>query len=139
MRKILGIVIISIALFACNKFDTDLTDVKSDNNNEQVQSRISIGDQYFYTANNIDYIINFIDVTGDSRCPTGVDCFWQGEAIIKLLVSDSNGNSEETLLSTEDLEKEILSLKMTIKELSPYPVYKKEINKSDYVLELEVK
>src|SRR5690349_4901620 len=35
--------------------------------------------------------VTFVNVTEDSRCPTGVQCFWAGQAIITIKVAPTGG------------------------------------------------
>ena len=87
-----------------------------------------------------DLSLKFIEVTGDSRCPTGVVCVWAGEATCRLRVT-YQGNQSELVLTqsggsegTQDLLK-----KYTISfKLEPYPESGQEIGEKDYQLVMTV-
>ena len=72
------------------------------------------------------FIISFMDVPEDSRCPAGVDCIWEGKAVIKLFVQDRNLAYEvflETPNSQQDNGTSINLFGRTVKliEVAPYP------------------
>jgi len=41
--------------------------------------------------------VEFVEVVEDSRCPRGVECAWEGQALILVHVSGSSGDQELTL------------------------------------------
>jgi len=43
-----------------------------------------------------DYRIDFDKVVEDSRCPTGVDCVWEGRAVVGLTIVAPDGKTEQT-------------------------------------------
>jgi hypothetical protein len=84
--------------------------------------------------------IKFVEVTGDSRCPTGVQCIQAGDVkclmLIKymqstssLVYTQSGGNDN----SPEVFNKYILSFRV-----EPYPESGKQIASSDYKLVMTV-
>lgn len=48
-----------------------------------------------------DPYICFDSLLTDSRCPTGVECVWQGTALIKVTFSE-RGNSHQFVMSLKD-------------------------------------
>lgn len=66
--------------------------------------------------------ITFESVTGDSRCPEGVECIWAGEARVRLVV---NGTSEEILAMDAVLAPDAVIQRgdVTLRaiDLTPYP------------------
>jgi hypothetical protein len=86
--------------------------------------------------------IKFLEIVEDSRCPTGVNCFWAGRAIVKVQVT-SNGNAEEkTLIFGETRPGEIKntnifsSIEFAINglALNPYPTSESTGKDTGYTL-----
>jgi hypothetical protein len=71
--------------------------------------------------------IKFIEVVEDSRCPIGVDCFWAGNAKIRVSVAKGKAAPRVIELNTGMEPQTALAygyeLKLT--ELDPYPVQDK--------------
>ena len=86
--------------------------------------------------------IKFIGETQDSRCPTGVDCFWAGQVVCDIeLTKDGNKNQvslAESAGSGLATGYTFQNYKITF-AVSPYPVAGKTIAKSDYRLSLTVR
>ena len=53
--------------------------------------KIPLGDHIFME----DYRIGFEKVIEDSRCPTGVDCVWEGRAVVGLSIVAPDGSTEQ--------------------------------------------
>jgi hypothetical protein len=86
--------------------------------------------------------ITFVEVAGDSRCPRGATCVWQGEAICRLKMNLHG--SETTVIVKEpglteapgaaDFNNYAIQFR-----LRPYPEVGKETKPGDYRLELTVR
>ncbi|ARV09586.1 hypothetical protein BTO05_08015 [Winogradskyella sp. PC-19] len=104
-------------------------------------NEISIKDSFTFD----DYVIRFVNVLSDSRCPKGVMCVQAGAAIVKVVVYKSgkpiqnhnmtftpNGyfpNNKGNLFNSE-------TLKITSIGLLPYPKPETQIIKENYTLKL---
>ena len=87
--------------------------------------------------------ITFTEVLEDSRCPTGVECVWEGQAKIQFQLKMEDG--EETIelirrpghdeLARDTVGNDIYNLL----EVSPYPEEGKDIPKENYRVEMVVK
>jgi hypothetical protein len=93
------------------------------------------------TISGEDLEIKFKDVTGDSRCPSNVECFWAGQVTCTVELKHS-GSSSQMVLTDSGLNSEYsketygeyhLSFKVT-----PYPVSGQKITKDEYRLHLIV-
>lgn len=93
---------------------------------------------YAYINNELKIL--FEDVPEDSRCPLGVECLWQGNAIVQLKVALGSEVRSVELNTFEPFGNScyIGDYLIRLKSLSPYPVYPKSIDKKDYVAELEI-
>lgn len=83
--------------------------------------------------------INFEDVVEDSRCAEGADCFWEGQAIVHLLVNASDKIIVIKRDAKEDLAKDTLNnLVYSLLSVLPETNVEKPIAKEDYVIEIQV-
>lgn len=67
--------------------------------------------------------IDFDRVAEDSRCPTGVQCVWEGDAQIELTVSSSSGRESLVLHTSRRFEREVVfdGWKIVLTDLKPRP------------------
>ena len=80
--------------------------------------------------------VRFTDVTADSRCPTGAQCVWAGEATVLLTVG---GAQQVPLTLGADASKATAIVRMvqvTLVALRPAPAVNAPIAKGDYVATL---
>jgi hypothetical protein len=80
--------------------------------------------------------VRFTDVTSDSRCPSGAQCVWAGEATVLLTVG---GTQAVSLTLGADSSKATATVRMTritLVALKPYPSLNAPIAKSSYVASL---
>ncbi len=85
--------------------------------------------------------VEFDSVLEDSRCPTGVDCIWSGNAVVRLRIS-KNGQDEQQLDLNTHIQPSSRSYKgyeVSLKGLSPYPSEGSAINKESYKALLLIK
>lgn len=67
--------------------------------------------------------IRFVEVQGDSRCPTGVNCIWAGEATVVVAIT-SGGNEESVNLVTPSSDRNtaaVGSCTVELLDLAPVP------------------
>ena len=77
--------------------------------------------------------VRFTDVTSDSRCPTGAQCIWAGEAVALFTVGN---NQQVSLTLGADASKATVIVRdkqFTIVALKPYPKVNESIVKGDYI------
>jgi len=85
--------------------------------------------------------ISFDKVVEDSRCPNGVDCFWQGQAMIQLLVNTSTTVDLIMQAGKEELAVDTLdNFIYTLLDVSPYPDVKDNLPLPEeaYIIEVQV-
>jgi hypothetical protein len=88
--------------------------------------------------------LRFVKVAADSRCPTGVECVWAGNAEVLIEVSAGGARSRKTLsLNTnagQGRAGEAAYRRYTVKlvGLSPYPSSTRKIRQGQYVATLLV-
>ncbi|MDP1890025.1 MAG: hypothetical protein Q8K55_03965 [Gemmatimonadaceae bacterium] len=77
--------------------------------------------------------VKFTDVTSDSRCPTGAQCVWAGEAVVQFTVGSTQQVSL-TLGADASKATVIIGMKQfTLVGLKPYPKLNESIAKGDYI------
>lgn len=87
-----------------------------------------------------DLAMRFVEVIGDSRCPTGVVCIWAGEVSCLLEITNSGKTSEKVLVQpgqTEPPKTDFADYQITY-DVQPYPRAGEQIKKDDYRLTLAV-
>jgi hypothetical protein len=87
--------------------------------------------------------VEFVEVAGDSRCPSDVDCFWAGEVTVVIAVyknGQSLGEFELTLGVSPDeaAVTDVDGYTIQLLEVTPYPISTETIASSDYQISLTV-
>jgi len=78
--------------------------------------------------------IQFVDVTGDSRCPADALCIWGGDAIVQARVFDGGVSSDYELHTGDSRRAFVLhrDLRIELRQLEPYPFSSRTIDASEY-------
>ena len=74
----------------------------------------------------------------DSRCPSDLQCVWQGDAVVGFSF-ESNGSSQPFVLHTHSnyqRDTVINGLEISLLSVSPYPNSSERIDPVDYSVEL---
>ena len=85
--------------------------------------------------------VQFVRVTGDSRCPADAICIQGGDAIVHVRVADSSGTRDHEL-HTGDSSRATAShrdLRIVLVQLQPYPFSSRPVQDGDYRATLEVR
>jgi Zn finger protein HypA/HybF involved in hydrogenase expression len=85
--------------------------------------------------------IGFEEVSGDSRCPKGEQCIWEGDATVRVCLQKASETKETHELHTaakEQSEVSYLGYEVKLLGLAPYPISGRSIEPADYVVTLEV-
>ncbi len=115
--------------------------VSIDNVSLNSDFKIKYGRSVYLPDENL--FISFQDVVEESRCPEGLECFWQGTAKIKLFIRQG----KDTLTDTVEtyLPHSIVSIGpinnsnlFDVKDVEPYPKQNVKVDISNYVLTLNV-
>jgi len=84
--------------------------------------------------------VQFVNVTGDSRCPADAVCIHGGDALVHIRVLDG-GTSSPYELHTGDSSRASVTHKqarVALVELQPYPFSSRTISPGDYRATLTV-
>ena len=85
--------------------------------------------------------IKFTEVVGDSRCPTGATCVWEGEVTLKLEITYQDELSTKTITQpglTSDPSFDLFKVYMLEFNVLPYPEVNEKIPPEEYRLRLLV-
>jgi hypothetical protein len=85
--------------------------------------------------------ISFREVQGDSRCPTNVECFWQGKAGVQLTLTNAIHQTQPVGISVEGHGSgtaEAMGYRITAVRLDPYPQDAGPIRQSAYRVMLHI-
>lgn len=89
-----------------------------------------------------DFQVKFVGVPQDSRCPTGVNCVWAGNAEVVLNLSYDKCTTNITLNTNDSpqtkQEERAGDFRVKLIKLDPYPHSDKKIAASDYVATLVI-
>ena len=92
-----------------------------------------------YTSTDGLYTLKINEIS-DSRCPTGVQCIWQGEVTLKGEWSANQSKSAFELHSVlKDMNKQPDGFTIQIVDAKPYPVNSTESKPEDLVVTLLIK
>jgi hypothetical protein len=142
MRKLVLIFATAALIFSCQKSSNfpvvenmEVTSAFVLNNSIIIAQGNCAGDSRTHTY------ICFDSVVGDSRCPRGVECIWEGngEARFKFMQSDDAPlffNLNTHLGFTNDTI--VGGYKFTLKALNPYPSIQDVISQKVYSAEIEI-
>lgn len=126
--KFLTVFLLMFLLFSCNDEDFDAT--------------FSFGDEFEITpgktvgTDDRRVALKLVEVN-DSRCPSDVICFWQGEAIINFELN-YNGITNFTLSTVFNPADTIKNLSIRLVSVEPYPISTRTIELDDYVVKVEI-
>ncbi|HET9949869.1 MAG TPA: hypothetical protein VFQ22_13190 [Longimicrobiales bacterium] len=91
------------------------------------------------SADNGEITVTFDAVTEDSRCPRDVECVWQGNAGVRLTLSGGDEASVYVLGSAREPHEVVFEgYTVTFRDLEPYPVSDRPIDRDAYVARIAV-
>jgi hypothetical protein len=85
--------------------------------------------------------VQFLKVTGDSRCPADAVCLQGGDAVVHTRVHDAEGRTDYELHTGDSRRAAAVHRDVTIElvELQPYPFSSRTIDPSEYRATLVVR
>lgn len=84
--------------------------------------------------------VRFDSVGNDSRCPRGVQCIWEGDAMVAISVSRANATTTHELHTSGRYEREASEgpYRIELVRLDPLPAGGQTVDPKDYVAILKV-
>lgn len=136
--KYLILLIIAFGMIVLNSCEKDVAYDKSGHEiiYEMQNDTIVVGYNQVYYDDKNNFKLGFDSLVSDSRCPTGVVCFWEGEVSVRfnLIIGENDPNSFVLSNHTRFVNDTIIgNLKFRLVDVLPYPVFEKEFKKEDYV------
>ncbi len=125
---ILGVAFLLCSIFACQ-----------DNTASGREFTLSIGQTVAISGE--DLKITFLEVTSDSRCPSGVTCIWAGEVVCAVRIEEGTQTSIVDFIqsgNTNDYSQMTYGNHRYTFKVEPYPISGQEISDKDYRLILAV-
>ena len=98
---------------------------------------LKVGETFGIRKTDVEF--TFSKVVTDSRCPTGLDCFRAGEAV--LLITLSGGGTQRVSVPAKGRVPARFSVpgaSVTVLKLNPYPVKQEKIAPQNYILSVKV-
>ena len=105
-----------------------------------VNERFTLAPSEAATVRDVGLIVQFVNVTGDSRCPADAICIQGGDALVHIRVLDG-GASSSYELHTGDSSRATVThnqARIALVELQPYPFSSRTIAPGEYRATLTV-
>jgi hypothetical protein len=106
-----------------------------------VEGSVSIPNAIGYGGSDDGILVQFLEVTNDSRCAAGVQCVRAGEAFVKLSISVDDGPSQESVIEIASQGQPSFTVDrftITLLELQPDPPPVGGVAQSQYELKLRI-
>lgn len=93
------------------------------------------------SVRDVDLVVQFVNVSGDSRCPADAICITGGDALVNIRVVDRSNSSSSYELHTGDSSRATVThgqARISLVELQPYPFSSRTIAPNEYRATLRV-
>jgi len=101
-----------------------------------VNERFTLAPSELATVGDVGLVVQFVTVSGDSRCPADAICITGGDALVQIRVlNESGGNAASYELHTGDTSRATVThnqARISLVELQPYPFSSKTIAPGEY-------
>lgn len=95
-----------------------------------VQSRVNETQKF----NDISIKVKYVN---DSRCPSGCECIWAGEARVFLKITKNESSMDTCLILPSQPNVKFMDYSVELKEVSPYPLCDNQFT-PDYIFTFQV-
>jgi hypothetical protein len=105
-----------------------------------VNERFTLAPGEVATVRDVDVNVQFVDVTGDSRCPADALCIQGGDALVRIRVLDRDATSAYELHTGDSSRATVKhnQHRIALVELQPYPFSSRTIAPGEYRATLTV-
>ena len=130
------LLVVILCLFSVTACDEQTPAGPSVNVNE----RFTLAPSEVATVRDVELRVQFMTVTGDSRCPADALCIQGGDAIVHIRVVDGGATSEYELHTGDSSRATVThkQVRIGLVELQPYPFSSRTIAPGDYRATLTV-
>ncbi len=117
MKNHLFLIIFFISILACNQ----------DNGGIEIGEDYEINFQESATFDNGNLEISFVEVVEDSRCPSTIDCVWEGRAWVRMNITEIDIVGSIDLITENSINRDSMltaefgDFLIELKEVKPYP------------------
>ena len=137
-----SLIIISILVLGCSESDKSPT-TNDDSSLPTLDKQFDLKVGQTITVKSENIAVNFLEVPGDSRCPSDVVCIWAGQVSVVVNVTKNGENLGDVTLtlgfSNPDLSvKNVGGYYIKVIAVNPYPVSTHKIEQSEYIATLVV-
>jgi hypothetical protein len=79
-----------------------------------------------------------LESISDSRCPDGLNCVWEGDAVATFILKSSTKTHSFSLHTYRNFRQDTIinGLKIELLEVIPYPVLNEKVDPKDYSVEI---
>ncbi len=134
MRSLLVVFIVASSACATGSTASDVAEITPGE-----PFRLGVGEEMRLSSE--DLTVRFSGVAGDSRCPTGVNCVWAGDAAVEVRLTQGDEETAVTLHTHGGKfprEAAAFGCTLRLEDVEPYPSTKRKIVPEDYVATLEL-
>ena len=128
----IGLLVVSSFLAGCSSAPAGPSEIKAALGQEFT---LPVGQTASITGEDLKF--KFDEVTADSRCPTGVQCIWAGEAKVQLSITSKNSTSRVAYTvpgGSAASGQDFFNQYKAVFKLEPYPEAPQQIDASSYKL-----
>lgn len=97
---------------------------------------LQLEDVAYFPSQNLS--IKLLEISQDSRCPSDVQCIWQGEAVLSLSIQKNDSQQIFSLSTVNSPFKNVFGYNITLLSVEPYPISTRQIDKADYAAEFNI-
>lgn len=135
-QNFLTIALIFSVVFICSNCDQKAAQGSYDTFNLNEEFEIKMSNKAKLNGGNL--VIQFVDVTEDSRCPEGVNCIQAGKVTAKLMANDKSLTLTKKGKKRGGITGNVGDYSIEMMEVNPYPKNNVKVDKEDYSINLKV-
>lgn len=105
-----------------------------------IDEQFTLAPEEVATIRDVDFAVQFVNVSGDSRCPADAICIQGGDAVVNIRVVD-RGSTSSYELHTGDSSRATVThgqARIALVDLQPYPFSSRTIAPGEYRATLRV-
>ncbi|MFD2835361.1 hypothetical protein [Gramella sp. AN32] len=129
------VILISILILGCSEEDN--SDIRQYDLQVDENATLKVSECLDIKETAFELCLDFVE---DSRCPTGVVCIWEGDAVVGLSLKSATVEKDFLLHTNENFPQDTLidGLKIVLLNVSPYPETPENIMQDDYSVALSI-
>ncbi len=138
MKNLLVLLGITLAGFSCGENEDSLSQKSA-----ELKEPFTIKYGQSAEIDPIEMMVTFSKVKEDSRCPSSVQCVWEGRAVVEVKITQGSGSVTDFLATQSSAPTpadSMIAFNRVIKllEVTPYPITPNSLEEKDYKIKLVV-